>query len=699
MKVLFLFMLVALCVAVPSQLTYNMGQNYVYNVTGIVQNNGYDTVEGTYSQGYYSTMLSVMIMQVTSANDTSYEFVMNLYSTKVSVDNSTNWTAVGGQGQPLGEPVYFTQMRSGQIVDIQYSQRDPIYYINVKVGAINAFQTAIVGVGATQTIYESDPMGNHSAMVTGAISPTGGLLLTKVFNQADFTAFPDPTLSDSSVQLNAKVVTTVHPDGYISYSTLDQLAVLSSMADNNTLSQTSGSSDNTTAGLDMDMGGIGYLSVSYMVSNEEFKSVSFTPKTSDYVSSTMFDFAAEAVVHAKANALSIDIERAFALLIKDQKLKLSVLTQIGNHLRYNPQDMHYLEELLADSTMIGDSLIRDRLFYVLTVVQNEDLLVKYGLSSSNCDIITRATFSAAHFNPSQKVLAALVQIFNDNECPVAVGSAKTIIANAIQQFTESPFPYNKSYTGYFNLGGKVAGLDWTTNLFVGTNFDCNHPYFNFEGLAEVSATAKLFGERQQAFDAKIIYGQEYGSPLADAITLSVWGREIYNHPIPQVPCQGGTYPLFHFAPGFNVQHTLWVSIIPIVFQASAGLTLNLQWGWQICPAQLTAEINVEGDASVELSGSSYTDLLLLRAGFEIQGGLNAMIVPEAYLVGSECMVGFDIDESNTPMGASVTSYYQWRHCKFLFFDCGWGDYNQHVWWSYDIPAHNNVLLNITYKID
>jgi hypothetical protein len=699
---LVVLLLVALCAAqVPTQLTYTMGQNYVYNVTGIVQNNGYDTVAGDMVPGYYSTMQAIMVMQPVAENATAYEFVMNLFNTEVSVANSTSFTAIGASGDSLGEDVYFVQMKTGQITLIEYYSDDPIYYVNVKVGAINAFQTAIVGVGSTQTVLESDPVGNHSSSITGSLGSDGVLYLIKIFNQADFTAFPDPTLTPSNMEIQATAVAGVHPEGYIVSSTQNQIAVLVDISSSSSSAKSASRVTLTNStGLDMDLSAVGTLTVQYMPNSGQFLSRSFATKSSGYVSTNFFDFASEASATAKADAFSLDIEQAVVSMIKYQDIKLKTLTQIGNHLRYNPEDTEYLIYLLEDATLLADSTIRDRLFFVLTVAQNQELLVKYGLTSSNCDVVTRAVLAAAQIKvPRQKLISTLQRIAASDKCAVAQGSARSILSNSpAPKISGSDFPFNKSYGGSFDLGGKVAGIDFAGDLFVGTNLNCNNAQFNYEGSAEASATAVLFGQSQQAFDAQIIYGQENGSPLADAITLSVWGNQVYNQPIPTVPCEDGSYPLAHAAPGFSVEHTLWVSIIPIVFQASANLVLNLEWAWDVCPTQLSASISVTGDGQIELSGSSYTDLLLLRAGFELDGSFNAEITPEVYVQGTACTVGFEVDESNTPMNANVTSYYQWRHCKFLFFDCQWGDYNQQTWWSWNLPSKQTTLYKYTYQI-
>ena len=55
--------------------------------------------------------------------------------------------------------------------------------MEVKLGAINAFQTSLVSVGAPQTVLESDPIGNHSSLIS-ATGNNGYLTLTKVKEMA-----------------------------------------------------------------------------------------------------------------------------------------------------------------------------------------------------------------------------------------------------------------------------------------------------------------------------------------------------------------------------------------------------------------------------------------------------------------------------------------------------------------------------------
>jgi hypothetical protein len=48
---------------------------------------------------------------------------------------------------------------------------------------------------------------------------------------------------------------------------------------------------------------------------------------------------------------------------------------------------------------------------------------------------------------------------------------------------------------------------------------------------------------------------------------------------------------------------VWISVIPVVFSASAGVTLNVDWGWSICDSELSALV---GNASVPFASTLST---------------------------------------------------------------------------------------------
>jgi len=180
--------------------------------------------------------------------------------------------------------------------------------------------------------------------------------------------------------------------------------------------------------------------------------------------------------------------------------------------------------------------------------------------------------------------------------------------------------------------------------------------------------------------------------------LQVFGQTIFSHNFPVIDCNMHTYPLAHAAPGFSISYTVWVSIIPITFTASSDLSLNLAWGWEICDSPLLLELEVIPSANLVLGGNAVIDLLILRAGVVLDASFNSALTPQGKVLGSECALDFDIVWTSTPAASSFDAYYEWKHCKYLIFDCQWGVHHQTQIWGYTEPAHSEVIFNEEYKI-
>jgi hypothetical protein len=178
------------------------------------------------------------------------------------------------------------------------------------------------------------------------------------------------------------------------------------------------------------------------------------------------------------------------------------------------------------------------------------------------------------------------------------------------------------------------------------------------------------GETEQAFDANFVYGQNGASPLADAATLTAFGKPVWSQRIPeQSYCRSETLPIGAVQRGVSVSHTVWVSIVPVTFTASADLKLTLAWQWSLCTNDLSASVGVTPGADVVVTGSTLVDLLVLRAGVDLSGNFAATVVPQVFVAGTACTAGVDAVLSRPGNSGELTGYYQWRKCKILFFDC------------------------------
>jgi hypothetical protein len=64
--------------------------------------------------------------------------------------------------------MYFTQTLDGAIPESWYQTDDSPYFVNVKVSAINAFQTRVVQPGSPLQAQEHDPVGYHYSTFVGS---------------------------------------------------------------------------------------------------------------------------------------------------------------------------------------------------------------------------------------------------------------------------------------------------------------------------------------------------------------------------------------------------------------------------------------------------------------------------------------------------------------------------------------------------
>jgi len=165
-----------------------------------------------------------------------------------------------------------------------------------------------------------------------------------------------------------------------------------------------------------------------------------------------------------------------------------------------------------------------------------------------------------------------------------------------------------------------------------------------------------------------------------------------------VDCSEHTFNLFHASPAVSASYVVWISVIPVVFSASAGVTLNVDWGWQICDTQLSALIELIPGATFQAQGNVDLDLLIIKAGIELAAQVNTQIHPQAYVHGSQCEVGFDVLRTNSPMDAFFQSYFQMEDCFLWIFNCKWKNKDTQTWWQWALPSSSEVLYNQAWKI-
>jgi len=312
-------------------------------------------------------------------------------------------------------------------------------------------------------------------------------------------------------------------------------------------------------------------------------------------------------------------------------------------------------------------------------------------TASNVEIRLAAIESLRKYShvKSASILAKLSATDKNSRVRKAAG-VSNINANA--------FPFNQSWTDQITFGGKQINVVFNGLLFAGSNLDCNHPSFNYEGHARAEAVAHAFGESKSAFLAEALYGKENGQLIGDKLYLKVWDSVLYDKTIPIIDCNEHVNEIGHTAFGFSVSYTLWVSVIPVTFRASTLLQLDLKWGWNICDNQLSALVELIPSATLTVSGGAEINLLIIKAGITLDASFNSIVKPQAFVHGTQCQMGFDAILETKPMTAALVAYFAEKECKYVFFDCHWGKTHQKNLWSWQLPSKTQTLFNKVWNI-
>jgi hypothetical protein len=293
------------------------------------------------------------------------------------------------------------------------------------------------------------------------------------------------------------------------------------------------------------------------------------------------------------------------------------------------------------------------------------------------------------------ILSGIVQSDKSEKVRQAAASLYFKIPSVIQ---EPSFPFNQSWSHEIKYGGKDVSVTFDALLFAGSNFDCNHATFNYEGHARAEAVASAFGESKSAFLAEALYGKQNGQVIGNKLYLRFWDNVLYDKTIPIIDCNEHVNDIAHNAYGFSVSYTLWVSVIPVTFRASLLLQLDLKWGWSICDNQLSALVELIPNAVLTVSGGAEINLLIVKAGISLDASFNAIVKPQAFIHGTQCQAGLETVLETIPMSAAFVAYFAEKECKYLFFDCHWGNMHKKTLWSWQLPAKTEVLFNKVWSI-
>lgn len=654
-------------------------------------------------------MTGTMEMKVQDFDGKLYYFVMNLFNVDVEagVRSGQATKLTGDDG--LGPDMFFSMTPQGEIPTIWYQAGDSAFFINVKASAISALQTRLVAPNEQKVFRENDLIGIHTSVFNAKAAPSG-LNITKTYTQTDFITFADKSVSKATFSLSGVSTVSVHPSGYITGSSSQQQVVFVSAA--------SGfAKKNKAASLGFESNLMSFGDLDLTLSGTRATRLQASHDNVNKKATTLLEIGSSASLSPSTNLPKIKTGQELRdLLSKGSKTNYEQLRSIVRLFKANPDLVTVFSVDIHEN--LDNQVVLNRWLYILNsldTTQSNTLLRQLlqnkqtrkavlnalpGSLVSDCSLIS--VVSSFVFGPEKE--AALIALGSlARRCPSTQHQqkAKDILVESAQNAKrvkdESVFyaasaglenagvptgsvgiavpetglyPFNRSFDKSISVGGSQLGADFDLDLFVGTNFNCNHPQFNYQGSAVASATAKFLGDSKSAFLGKAIYGTANGQRLENILYLRVWDDVIYNTPIPTLDCSAHRYPIASYSgPGLDVTYTIWVSIIPVTFTAGLNVEMNLDWGWQICDTDLSATVELIPDAKLVASASASSDLIVIEGGISISANFEVIPEPKAFIHGSECEVGVNVEVSYDPMEASIDVWWRRNVCEFWIYDC------------------------------
>jgi len=414
------------------------------------------------------------------------------------------------------------------------------------------------------------------------------------------------------------------------------------------------------------------------------------------------------IVQSLANVLSENTKNSYTV---DKSIRF-----IAQWLQANPEQIENILKPILQGLGQAPKVTIARVFSLMTQINHPNaikLFISFGLNSKEQNVVATAVLAThrSSFLSSTDVLRQLLVLAKGPSSIIsnlANAAVKTIVRKTtgvgdsksapLANLKDSDFPYNVSWSDDIKLGGSEVGADFNVALFAGTNFDCNHPTFNYEASAIGTVNVNLFGFSTEAVDTGAIYGRVNGAPAQDEIYLKVFGDTIYDKQLPSIDCLSHQQDIAHASPGFSVSYVIWVSVIPITLSASASLDLDLSWDWKICPDQLTAEVEVVPKGTLTVGGDAEIDLLIIKAGIQLSGGFETSLPPQAALDGSLCQITFDVLRQSSPLVVNFDGYFAVKSCRYWIFDCHWKNEDTVNIFQWSLPAQNQVIFQKTWKI-
>jgi hypothetical protein len=273
--------------------------------------------------------------------------------------------------------------------------------------------------------------------------------------------------------------------------------------------------------------------------------------------------------------------------------------------------------------------------------------------------------------------------------------------NLLERSISPDFPYSKSKSFSATVGPSDLNLNFNAQYFVGTDFNACHggtaQDLNYKIGASATATAKVFGYSKTVIDLEAWYVAMAGATQENDYSAKVFGNTLASGTL--FPFQTGackplsTKSIWSGNKGFNVGYEVVVVMIPVKFSVGLTTQLSLSYGYQFCPQDLKAMVEITPSVSMIASASATADAVVVKGGIEISGSVNRQLQPSAWINFNDCDVGVRLDLLGNPASVKFDGFYQTRTCSVHHWKltCGWGSKHEHVFWAWSGSATQQLL--------
>ncbi|KAL0212579.1 hypothetical protein RCL1_006205 [Eukaryota sp. TZLM3-RCL] len=664
----------------------------------------YATVElsSSRAQGHAGSFTGLFWVQVTNVQGSGASAV---YFCTASLYNGLSTNEV------LGYPVSFQWTATGQVRSVSVNPADVDIYVQLKLTAMDSLSTTLLPVGSAKSVQESSVVGVHNTNYRGTPEANFLTVAGKSFASADVLSYADRSLDPKSVTLQASGHAKLHSLGHV--HTASHTRVLA-MRPVNVPAIPEDYSDEFVS-----KGTVSLTLLTRLAANNAVTWIDPAINNAPIEAPEIAELLASEAVHFD----SLTEAATQYLTIGDESFEMeddndliwsteALLDRLSDESIY--QDTLVLQEIIdeADKTVKTDETVFKQMAALANANKGElTQAIVFILTGSSSDLAASALIDLVFDNSlTISYLAARTAIFSEKPAVVEALIQRAMIPDEVGNFllsvdlaplesASNGLAFNKEWSYAKKVGGKTAGVQISTKVQASSNLNCKNPTFDYMARAEANADILVLGRNNRAVDALAEYGKVGGSPLQNLISVKIFNKEIYRKTLPgvNIDCSVKTIPVAHIAPGGSFSYTVWV-IIPITVSASAHLNARLNLQYSVCDTDLSAMMRAVPTVGITISGSAAANLFLVKAGGTLTGRFEVSIIPEAYVKGTQCLVGFDVKMVNQPLLADLTVYVKRRSCKLLHLKCKWKNVAQKTLFHWAANAKETLLYQKQFPI-